>query len=92
MLVLSRKLSERIRIGDNIVIQIIRIGPGTVRIGIDAPHDVTISREELLNGSAAYPSINSECPAVESLSDLRTDRDREDTKCKDGTEPCNHVN
>jgi len=48
MLVLSRKSGERILIGDNVVINIVRIGPNTVKIGIDAPKSVSIVREELV--------------------------------------------
>lgn len=47
MLVLSRKTSEVIRIGDNIKVTVVRIGPNTVRLGIDAPRDVNIVREEI---------------------------------------------
>ena len=47
MLVLSRKSGERILIGDEIAITIVRIGPNTVRLGIDAPRDMNIVREEL---------------------------------------------
>lgn len=47
MLVLSRKRHERILIGDDIVITIVRIGPDAVRVGIDAPSDVNIVREEI---------------------------------------------
>ena len=47
MLVLSRKPGERILIGDNVQITIVRIGPNTVRLGIDAPRDMNIVREEL---------------------------------------------
>jgi carbon storage regulator len=47
MLVLSRKVGERIVIGDQISINVVRIAPGTVRIGIEAPADVPIVREEL---------------------------------------------
>jgi len=52
MLVLSRKISERILIGDNIAITIVRIGPHTVTIGIEAPKDVKIVRQELLSDKA----------------------------------------
>lgn len=48
MLVLSRKPGEKIRIGDNITITIVRIGPNTVRLGIDAPRDMNIVRDELV--------------------------------------------
>lgn len=47
MLVLSRKPAEKIYIGENIVITIVRIGPNTVRLGIDAPADIPIVRNEL---------------------------------------------
>lgn len=47
MLVLSRKPGERINIGDDVSVTIVRIGPNTVRIGIDAPRDMNILREEL---------------------------------------------
>ena len=47
MLVLSRKPGERILIGDQVAITIVRIGPNTVRLGIDAPRDMNIVRKEL---------------------------------------------
>ncbi len=47
MLVLSRKPGEKILIGDQVQITIVRIGPNTVRLGIDAPRDMNIVREEL---------------------------------------------
>jgi carbon storage regulator len=47
MLVLSRKPGERIYIGENITVTIVRIGPNNVRLGIDAPRDLNIVREEL---------------------------------------------
>lgn len=48
MLVLSRHPGERLLIGENITITVVRIGPNTVRLGIDAPPEVNIAREELL--------------------------------------------
>ena len=42
MLVLSRHVSEQIRIGSDITVTVCEIRPGTVRIGIDAPRDVKI--------------------------------------------------
>ena len=47
MLVLSRKSGERILIGDKVTITVVRIGPNTVRLGIDAPREMNIVREEL---------------------------------------------
>lgn len=47
MLVLDRKLGERILIGDDIVIQVVKIKGNSVRIGVSAPADTLILREEL---------------------------------------------
>lgn len=47
MLVLSRKAGEEITIGDDIVVKVTQIGGGRVRIGIDAPNGLKISRNEL---------------------------------------------
>ena len=49
MLVLSRKPGERIRIGDDIEIIIMRIGPNAVRVGVEAPRSVNIARSELID-------------------------------------------
>jgi carbon storage regulator len=47
MLVLSRKVGERILIGDNIAVTVVRVGPGIVRLGVEAPDSITIVREEI---------------------------------------------
>ncbi len=47
MLVLSRKLGERIRIGGSIVVTVVRINGGGVRLGIEAPPELAVVREEL---------------------------------------------
>lgn len=47
MLVLSRKESQRIRLGDSIVVTIVKIGGDKVRVGIEAPDDVLVLRDEL---------------------------------------------
>ena len=47
MLVLSRKEGERIRLGDSIVLTVIRVTGDKVRVGIEAPPDVLVLREEL---------------------------------------------
>jgi carbon storage regulator len=49
MLVLSRKRSERILIGDDIRIIVVKLDKNQVRLGIEAPQGVTIIREELLD-------------------------------------------
>jgi len=48
MLVLSRKIDESIVIGDDITIKIISVEKGVVKLGIDAPKNVSIIRNELL--------------------------------------------
>lgn len=47
MLVLSRKIGERIWIGEDISITVVRITGGGVRLGIEAPHELPVVREEL---------------------------------------------
>jgi carbon storage regulator len=58
MLVLSRKLGEKIYIGDNICITVVDIDRGKIRLGIDAPRDIPIYRQELLplTGTATRPT------------------------------------
>ena len=51
MLVLTRKIDESIQIGPGITITVVRIGPGSVRLGITAPKDTTILRKELVASS-----------------------------------------
>ncbi|MCW8839110.1 MAG: carbon storage regulator CsrA [Thiovulaceae bacterium] len=50
MLVLARKAEESIQLGDDIIIKVISIDKGVVKLGIDAPKDVSIIRSELLEG------------------------------------------
>ncbi len=47
MLVLSRKVGERIRIGDSVTITVVRLTGGGVRLGIEAPAELPVVREEL---------------------------------------------
>lgn len=47
MLVLSRKPGEQILIGDQVKVTVVRITPNSVRIGIEAPREMQIVREEL---------------------------------------------
>ena len=48
MLVLTRKLMEKLVIGDNICVTVVRIEGGQVRLGIEAPTNVRIIRSELV--------------------------------------------
>lgn len=56
MLVLSRRESERIRLGSSIVVTVVRVSGDKVRLGIEAPRDVLVLREELEpHGEATGP-------------------------------------
>lgn len=48
MLVLSRKKNESIVINDNVVVTVVEVRGDKVRIGIEAPRDVTVHRQEVL--------------------------------------------
>jgi len=47
MLVLTRKKNQAVMLGENIKITVLEIGEDAIKIGIDAPRDVSILREEL---------------------------------------------
>ena len=47
MLILTRRISEKIIIGENVTVTILSVKGNHVRIGIDAPRDVKINREEI---------------------------------------------
>jgi carbon storage regulator len=71
MLVLSRKESQRIRLGDSIVVTIVKISGDKVRIGIEAPADVLVLRDELEARTppterlaAADPAVSTDFPGV----------------------------
>lgn len=47
MLVLSRKIGQKILIGEKIAVTVVKVGHGGVRIGIEAPPEMPVVREEL---------------------------------------------
>ncbi len=51
MLVLSRKVGQKILIGDKISVTVVRVGQGGVRIGVEAPEELEVVREELRTDS-----------------------------------------
>jgi carbon storage regulator len=57
MLVLSRKESERIKLGDSIVVTVVRLSGDKVRLGIEAPSDMLVLREELEPHPAKEPAV-----------------------------------
>ncbi len=48
MLILTRKLGESVVIGDNIIVTVSDIKNGQIKLGITAPKDVTVNREEVV--------------------------------------------
>lgn len=53
MLVLTRRINERIVIGDDIVVTVLEVHGEQVRLGIDAPRTVKVFREEVLQRDRA---------------------------------------
>ncbi len=70
MLVLSRKIGEKIYINDNICITVVEIDRGKIRLGIEAPREVPIFRQELLvfpkspKGTEPVPPTSNTVPPV----------------------------
>lgn len=64
MLVLSRKKDEKIIIGDSITLMVIEIRGDKVRLGIDAPKDVSVHRQEV------YEAIQRECDEQSGVSQV----------------------
>ena len=74
MLVLSRKKNQTIRIGDDIILKVIDVSGGIVRLGFEAPDDVSILRSELIPGHDERTSQTDalkDCQPVLSLYDER---------------------
>lgn len=69
MLVLSRKANQRIVLGNGITLLVVEIRGDTVRLGIEAPKDVVILREELVpqmddSGRMVCSSPSNMCPCT----------------------------
>jgi len=60
MLVLTRKIGESIRIGDNITVKIVELDSRQVKLGIEAPKSIAVNREEI------YKRIQAENKAASS--------------------------
>jgi carbon storage regulator len=73
MLVLSRRVGERLLIGDNIVITIIEVRSDGVRVGIDAPREISVNRAEVIEAvtAANVEATTADEGAVEALRRLR---------------------
>lgn len=66
MLILTRRKDENIRIGDEIKVYVLEIRSGQVKLGIDAPQNIRVYREEI------YQRIQDEIPKEMSSSGLQT--------------------
>lgn len=62
MLILSRRESERVHLGDDIVLTIVRVNGDKVRIGVEAPAHVKILRTELELESKEQPPVTEQSP------------------------------
>lgn len=71
MLVLSRKTQERIQIGDNVVVTVLRVKGNMVRIGIEAPKEVRVVRGELPAKATTAPTVEPEVSIERPGSSLR---------------------
>lgn len=72
MLVLSRKKDEALQIGDNIRITVCHVGNGKVRIGIDAPKELNITRCDAQGAEQVTPVVNNTpyCPVLDRPLDI----------------------
>lgn len=64
MLVLTRKPHESLAIGDNIEITVLGVKGNQVQIGIDAPNDICILREELIEKKRSTDTISTHSPTI----------------------------
>jgi len=77
MLILSRKINEKIMIGDDISVSIIDIRGDQVRLGVDAPKSVKVFRQEVFDAIKAENKAAAQSAAVLPELDLSPDAARE---------------
>ncbi|MBI5451262.1 MAG: carbon storage regulator CsrA [Gammaproteobacteria bacterium] len=56
MLILTRRTDEALKIGDNITITVLEIRGNQVRLGVDAPRDVSVHRQEIYDRLSEAPA------------------------------------
>ncbi len=66
MLVLSRKVGETLIVGNEIAVTIVRVNGNTVRLAIEAPDNVRVLRQELLEKAKDYAGV---VPVAEAVTD-----------------------
>ena len=62
MLILTRTVGEKIKIGDDITLSVLGVQGNQVRIGIEAPREVSVHREEIYNRIEAEKEPNGNKP------------------------------
>lgn len=75
MLILSRKLDEKVVIGDNIIITVVAVSGETVKLGVEAPRDIKVYRaevyEEIMKANIeAAKAAGTTPPDLKTLKDL----------------------
>jgi carbon storage regulator len=60
MLILTRRVQEALIINDNVTITVLSVKGNQVRLGIDAPRDVEVHREEIYHRVKASKTVNAE--------------------------------
>jgi carbon storage regulator len=60
MLVLSRREKQRIKLGDSIIVTVVRVSGDKVRLGIEAPPEVLVLRDELEPRTVSEPKVADE--------------------------------
>lgn len=71
MLILSRKIGQKLIINDNIIVTILESGNGNVKIGIEAPAEAKIYREEIYQ-AVKSANIESKASSVSNFNELNT--------------------
>ena len=75
MLILSRKINEKIMIGDDVSISIIEIRGDQVRIGVDAPKSVKVFRQEVFDAIKAENKAAAQSSATLPALDINAKRE-----------------
>lgn len=78
MLVLSRREQQKIRLGDSIVVTIVRVSGDRVRIGIEAPQGLRILRDELEPFDTRGPSVGPSAKAAPVVQPISANSKRTD--------------
>ena len=69
MLIITRRAGERIRVGDDVLIEVMEVTGSTVRVGIAAPKSIPVYREEIWAAVTAENAEAAQAPAQ--LPDVR---------------------